>query len=327
MDSEILETVRVYAEALSRGDFARAASCIDPQDRVDFQRELLASLALLEEVGFDYGIRAQFQNQPVEALSRLSAEEFLALFLAQSVTAAGDLKMEVVGGREVDDCHALVTYQVAQFKNEMEMRRAAYGWKVRLRQGISKAADQLRELASDYQLRARADRIVPPEVGLHPFALFGYQDEHGQTVIEPRFQQAREFCEGLAAVQVMHRWGFIDHSGRLRIPVRYLDVTSFGDGRAWVADVNENFDKRWALIDRTGQLLTPFDFRQVECFREGLAAARGPKLWGYVNSQGEWVIQPAFSEAGPFLEGSAWVEHPRDGVYQIDPQGRKVAGL
>ena len=47
---------------------------------------------------------------------------------------------------------------------------------------------------------------------------FGFIDRAGQFAIQPTFESARDFEEGLAAVRIEGRWGFIDTTGRIVIP-------------------------------------------------------------------------------------------------------------
>src|SRR5574339_1027271 len=44
--------------------------------------------------------------------------------------------------------------------------------------------------------------------------LWGYMDANGKIVIEPQFNMAFEFAEGVAQVMVKDRWGYIDPSGK-----------------------------------------------------------------------------------------------------------------
>ena len=46
--------------------------------------------------------------------------------------------------------------------------------------------------------------------------------------IEPRFQIAKDFHEGLAAVKSEDRWGYVDYLGRIAIPFIYR-VPEAGD--------------------------------------------------------------------------------------------------
>lgn len=65
--------------------------------------------------------------------------------------------------------------------------------------------------------------------------LWGYMDENGKTVIKPKFAFAREFSEGLAAVEVDSKWGFIDTTGKTVIKPQYDAVGDFSSGMAGVA--------------------------------------------------------------------------------------------
>jgi hypothetical protein len=41
---------------------------------------------------------------------------------------------------------------------------------------------------------------------------YGYINEHGKILIKPRFSYANSFSEGLSAVQIDGRYGYIDES-------------------------------------------------------------------------------------------------------------------
>jgi hypothetical protein len=44
---------------------------------------------------------------------------------------------------------------------------------------------------------------------------FGFMDKSGKIVIPIQFKEAGCFCDGRAAVEVKGKWGFIDTSGKL----------------------------------------------------------------------------------------------------------------
>src|SRR5205085_2466544 len=62
-------------------------------------------------------------------------------------------------------------------------------------------------------------QLIPTEIR----GKWGYLDGQGQLVIQPRFNEARKFSEGLAAVQMetgeMDKVGSIDKQGTYRIQV------------------------------------------------------------------------------------------------------------
>jgi hypothetical protein len=82
----------------------------------------------------------------------------------------------------------------------------------------------------------------------------GFIDQEGKWIRKPEFDDARDFREGLAAVNLgakCHmggKWGFIGRDGRELIPLRYSYARGFINGRACVA-----LDNEWELIDSRGQ--------------------------------------------------------------------------
>ncbi len=76
--------------------------------------------------------------------------------------------------------------------------------------------------------------------------------------------------------------------------------------------VDEEKD-RCGFVDKDGEWLIQPKFANGRDFHEGLAAmAEGtdypyPK-WGFINTLGRWVIGPKFDGAGDFHEGLAWIE-------------------
>ncbi len=63
---------------------------------------------------------------------------------------------------------------------------------------------------------------------------WGYQDKSGTYVIPPQFDRAEHFSEGLAVVQLKHKFGYIDSTGRLVIPVKFTQAAPFSEGLALV---------------------------------------------------------------------------------------------
>ena len=90
----------------------------------------------------------------------------------------------------------------------------------------------------------------------------GFIDAGGRVVIEPTFEDAQPFHEGLASVQMNQRWGAIDSGGNLVIPCIHSStgltfkegVSEYADGtrRGLIAadgTVILHADKYWAISD------------------------------------------------------------------------------
>ncbi len=72
-------------------------------------------------------------------------------------------------------------------------------------------------------------------------------------------------------------------------------------------------DGRWIFVDVTGAEQDLGDFEQAKSFSAGVAAAKQNGKWGYINTAGEWIIEPQFLDAGAFSSaGSAFVQTDED---------------
>lgn len=121
------------------------------------------------------------------------------------------------------------------------------------------------------------------------------------------------FGEGLAAVKLGGRWGFMDTDGEVVIPARFALAGTFSQGRASVQlagrpgrDGNAGGPK-WGYLDRAGELVIPASFDDARRFSEGLAAVALDGRWGCTDRAGAMVVEPAYVEIRPFNNGLARV--------------------
>jgi hypothetical protein len=71
---------------------------------------------------------------------------------------------------------------------------------------------------------------------------WGYIDKTGALVIQPQFDSASGFSDGLAAVQQGQKWGYIDKTGAPVIQYQFSGANDFSDGLAavWTQDSANN---------------------------------------------------------------------------------------
>ncbi|WGK70208.1 WG repeat-containing protein [Candidatus Haliotispira prima] len=114
--------------------------------------------------------------------------------------------------------------------------------------------------------------------------LYGFVNRDGSWIVSPRYPNAGDFSNGLAAVMLRHknRYGYIDTHGGLRVPGQYLAAGSFHEGFAWVRT-----DKGLRYIDKDGAWLSPLIFTYAYDFYEGLAAAGRGENNLYINTNGK----------------------------------------
>lgn len=66
-------------------------------------------------------------------------------------------------------------------------------------------------------------------------------------------------------------------------------------------------NKKWGFIDTTGGVVIPLKYNEVENFSDGMARVRVGQKWGLMSSNGKEIIKPTFQEIGPFVNDKAKV--------------------
>lgn len=136
-----------------------------------------------------------------------------------------------------------------------------------------------------------------------------------KVVLEPAFEAAGPFSQGLAPVKKGGRYGYIDMNGQMKIQPQFEGAGLFSFGFAQVRR-----GEKYGYIDRTGQLKIEYRFDDAGPMREGRAPVKLEGRYGYIDQGGRIVIQPRFEAAGPFYEKRAAVRV--EGRYgYIDPDG------
>jgi WG containing repeat len=157
---------------------------------------------------------------------------------------------------------------------------------------------------------------------------WGFIDKTGKVAIEPQFQGAGSFSEGMAGVEIEGKWGFIDKTGQIVIGLRYDLVNSFSEGVAVVAKGDEVF-----LIDKTGQTILSRNMNELELniyegtkVSDGLIEARdcAKSKYGFIDKTGRFIIEPKYDQAASFSNALARVvvqEGGEEKVGLIDRSG------
>ena len=144
---------------------------------------------------------------------------------------------------------------------------------------------------------------------------------------QPQSQNAKT----LFPVNKDGKWGFIDRTGKIVIPLQFDSVHDFHEG---LALVTANAKK--LFIDASGRVVITPQFDIVDDFSEGLAAVNigqtripnigvisNPGKWGYIDKTGKLVIPLKFTHAEDFSEGLAGVRDGDRGGF-IDHAGKFV---
>ncbi|MCI9671794.1 MAG: hypothetical protein HFF49_09655 [Lawsonibacter sp.] len=115
-----------------------------------------------------------------------------------------------------------------------------------------------------------ASRSIDKPDSFLPDYKYGFVDTTGKIVVPLVYDSVQPFSEGLAAVTIGSNTFFIDTAGRtvLDLGTTYQHVESFSEGLAVVSDQNY----KHGAIDRTGRLVIPMEYDRMENFSHGLSA-------------------------------------------------------
>jgi hypothetical protein len=117
-------------------------------------------------------------------------------------------------------------------------------------------------------------------------------------VIKAEFDRAEPFSEGLAAVAVGGRLGFISRDGRMSVEPQYAEASSFTEGLALVRD-----KRGFGYIKSNGDFATDGRYLFGGSFRHGLAPVRTEAGWGIVDHRGQALVAPEYDATLPLGTG------------------------
>ena len=126
--------------------------------------------------------------------------------------------------------------------------------------------------------------------------------------------------------------GFVDTNGKWIIQPQYELYWRSGVyglhkvfGETGVAMV-QNASGMMGGIDKTGKTVIPFQYEELQPYGFGLAAAKKGGLYGYLDSKGNWAIQPQFEQVTGFGSDGYAVAFSGNTAYLIDAKGNEIPG-
>ena len=107
-----------------------------------------------------------------------------------------------------------------------------------------------------------------------------------QEKLKGQYDNVWEVAEGFAAVLKDGKWGFVDTSGKLFIPLQFDDPSQFRHGFATAKK-----DGKVGIIDPSGKVWVPFLYDYIGDYHDGLFSARNfNSKYGFIDSANNVVI-------------------------------------
>lgn len=203
-------------------------------------------------------------------------------------------------------------YTTKRMKVKISLQRLLFilfltGFMVSCKQDVDKAVPEQGEEKAWLEDYAPSDFI------------WGYIDTMGLFALTPRYDDARDFCEGLAAVNLKGKWGYTDKFGKLIVENKYMTCADFSGGVALV----QNFNKKYQYIDTQGNVI--FDCPGDECrsFVNGNAVFIVNEAYGIIDAKGKILVPARFQDLRFGAPGQLIAKQGnREGV--IDTEGNWV---
>lgn len=123
--------------------------------------------------------------------------------------------------------------------------------------------------------------------------MMGFINKEGEWVIKPEYEKVNDLdpVSGWALVRKGEEWMYINMDNEtLDFPKEVERKKKFYNGFS----IAEKADGQFAMIDKNGKWVGTETYDKLGAFKNGMAPAKKGDLWGFINSKGEWVIQPKF---------------------------------
>jgi hypothetical protein len=166
----------------------------------------------------------------------------------------------------------------------------------------------------------RADGFHDGLVRMKEGFFWGYKNAAGEWAIAPKFDEAGDFENGRARVELEGKWTLIDKTGqKIQLPPGPRQIRPYSDGLALAAERDRN-----GYLDAKGELAFPLrKYEAAYDFVNGRARFKLDGKFGYLDKKGNLAIPNQFASATDFKNGLAYVMAEEGWAY-IDTEGKVV---
>lgn len=148
------------------------------------------------------------------------------------------------------------------------------------------------------------------------YDLWGYVNRDGEQVVDFQFVWASTFESGRSRVLTESGWAILGSDFELN---RFPDVTMLGTVEESPVPVVGS--EGWTFFNpREGRENRFGTYDAILPFAEGLGVVKRGSFWGYVNPDGQEIIEPKFEAAGRFRENRARVKIGGQWGYVAHPE-------
>ena len=127
------------------------------------------------------------------------------------------------------------------------------------------------------------------------------------SIVFDAYEDARFFKNGLAAVKINDRYGYIDLNGNFLIKPQFDDAKSFLDSGFAIVGVGLKNFRKWGIINRKGEYIINPQFDFIIHGTNDLFMVNIDGKWGLIDSLGNFILKPDFSDVWVYPNGIATI--------------------
>ena len=339
---EIEKVFKQYIKAIFSKDFESMFSVLFEDDMQEYRNTMIDFAHKMDEFGESQDFINKLGFKSISQIEQTSLFQFMESIFNLISREVGEKNLKrilsetAITNIEEVEYFSIVSYQYPinifdkweLYKGEVQMINSKGEWKIFFKSGLEAGLSKFQEDIDRYYERRNRDNLnnFKFESDLTKFSIIGFKDfSSGKVVLEPRFRDAGEFSNGLAYVQIMKKYGYINVEGDLVIKPQFLDAKDFSQNLAGVKKELINGKTLWGFIDKKGKEKISFEFNETSNFSQGLCAVKKDDKWGFINKKGELLIPYKFDTAEDFEYGSAYVgiynDHGEEVELVIDKKG------
>ena len=113
--------------------------------------------------------------------------------------------------------------------------------------------------------------ITPVKIGLK----YGFINGTGKIVVPLIYEDARSFYNGVAMVSKNFTWGGIDKDGNTVIDFTYVGAMDFIEGVAMM----KNSARKWGGVDINNEIVVPFKYDKAKNSKDGFIEVKQANAW------------------------------------------------
>ena len=117
---------------------------------------------------------------------------------------------------------------------------------------------------------------------------------------------------GLIIAKKDGKYGILDKEANNVVDFIYDDASPVNGGGGIAVKKGDS----WGYIRPDGDEMLPFEYEQAKSFSYGYAAAKKDGLWGVIDANGLWLIEPEFEDIKT-INSSGYIAVKRNGTWDL----------